>query len=156
MIIDFELLKGFNRSLDDALYLGLGLSEGDARERCASFLREDTAVVYHRSMLHRDLERFEGALTGLRGISSLSTQHTYGSAEAISEVGEEVGGLPFTPLRRVSSPEELVIPTGTRSSFSGEMVPPASTFAAIPPPVEGGNKKKKGKKKANVSSLYQP
>lgn len=146
MIIDFELLKGFNRTLDDALYEGLGLGQDDNRDRCASFLREDSEIVRHRNLLHHDLERFEAALTALRSISRIGFQTTYGIADPL-EFAEGSEQPPETPLRRNGSLEDFAIPTGSRSSFSGEIVPPASSFALVPPPV-GGGKKKKGKNKA--------
>jgi hypothetical protein len=45
MIIDFELLKGFNRTLDDALLKGLGLGEDQLRQRCLTYLKEDPELV---------------------------------------------------------------------------------------------------------------
>jgi hypothetical protein len=65
MIIDFELLKGFNRTLVDALLKGLGLGEDQLRQRCLTYLKEDPEIVRHRDSLHQDLERFEAALADL-------------------------------------------------------------------------------------------
>jgi Dynamin GTPase effector domain len=68
MIIDFGLLKVFNRTLDDALLKGLGLGEDQLRERCLAYLKEDPEIVRRRNSLHQDLERFEAALADLQNI----------------------------------------------------------------------------------------
>jgi hypothetical protein len=151
MIIDFELLKGFNRTLDDALYEGLGLGQGDSRDRCASFLREDPEVVRHRNLLHHDLERFEAALAGLRGIAKMGFHATLGIVDPFAAEFSGGSDQPLaTPLRRNNSLEEFAIPAESPSSISGEMVPPASSFVlgTAPAPAGGGSKKKKGKNKA--------
>ena len=66
MIIDFELLKGFGRRLDDALFKSMGLGEDQSRQRCAAFLKENPDVVRRRELLSQDLERFESALADLQ------------------------------------------------------------------------------------------
>ena len=73
MIIDFELLKGFERTLDDALFKGMTLGEDQARQRCAAFLKEDPAIIRRRESLHQDLERFEAALADLQNIPALNS-----------------------------------------------------------------------------------
>jgi len=75
MIIDFELLKGFERTLNDALYKGLGLGEDQLRQRCSTFLKEDPDIVRRRDSLHQDLERFEAALADLQRIPVLDPNH---------------------------------------------------------------------------------
>jgi hypothetical protein len=73
MIIDFELLKGFERTLDDALFKGMALGEDQARQRCTAFLKEDPAIIRRRESLHQDLERFEAALADLQNIPALTS-----------------------------------------------------------------------------------
>jgi hypothetical protein len=127
----------------------LGLGQGNDRDRCASFLREDPEVVRYRNLLHHDLERFEAALSGLRGIAKMGFQATLGIVDPLTVDPAEGSEQPLaTPLRRRNSMEEFAIPAGSPSSISGEMVPPASSFALGVPPPAGGGKKKKGKNKA--------
>jgi len=80
MIIDFELLKGFERTLDDALFKGMGLGEDQLRQRCSTFLEEDPDIVRRRESLQQDLERFESALADLQNIPILdpSSTNSYG------------------------------------------------------------------------------
>jgi len=68
MIIDRNLLKGFDDGLIFALTKGLNLSEDGSSERCAAFLQEDPDVEHERDFLRRTLERFEGARTSLQSI----------------------------------------------------------------------------------------
>ena len=68
MIIDYEFLKGFERTLDDALFKGMGLGEDQLRHRCSIYLKEDPDIVSRRESLHQGLERFEAVLTDLQNI----------------------------------------------------------------------------------------
>jgi hypothetical protein len=72
MILDFQLLKGFDRTLQDALFKGLSLGEGEVRERCAGYLKEDPSVEQRRESLLQDLERYEAALNDLQNISGIT------------------------------------------------------------------------------------
>lgn len=66
MIIDFELLKGFDRTVGDALLKGVGFDEDNLHQRCAAFLKGDHTISRRRELLIRDLERFEEILSTLR------------------------------------------------------------------------------------------
>jgi hypothetical protein len=79
MIIDYELFKGFERTLGDALIVGLALGEDRLKERCAAFLVENPEVVERRQTLSRDYERFEKALEELHNIPGLSLILRHGS-----------------------------------------------------------------------------
>jgi hypothetical protein len=72
MILDFQLLKGFDRTLDDALFKGLSLGEDEIRERCAGYLQEDPLVERRRKSLLQDLERYESALNDLQNIPGIT------------------------------------------------------------------------------------
>ncbi|KAG8842316.1 hypothetical protein FRC20_004505 [Serendipita sp. 405] len=61
MIIDFNLLKGLNRTIYDALFIGLSLEKYDVRERASNFLKEDPDISRRRTILDQDLERFTNA-----------------------------------------------------------------------------------------------
>lgn len=73
MIIDYHLLKGFDRSIEAALFDGLSLGEGETmRERCQGYLQEDPMIVQRRMLLQQDLERFEAALIDLQHTPGIS------------------------------------------------------------------------------------
>ncbi|KAG8786770.1 hypothetical protein FRC16_001642, partial [Serendipita sp. 398] len=61
LIIDFNLLKGLDRTIDEALFIGLSLGKHDVRDRASNFLKEDTDLERRRIILDQDLERFEKA-----------------------------------------------------------------------------------------------
>ncbi|CCA70427.1 hypothetical protein PIIN_04366 [Serendipita indica DSM 11827] len=58
LIIDYRLFKGFERTLNDALFTGLSLGGDGVRERCTAFLQEDPEIMQRRGSLSQDLERF--------------------------------------------------------------------------------------------------
>lgn len=72
MIIDYELFKGFERTIGDALIAGLALGEDQLKDHCVAFLLKDPGVVERRQTLSRDYERFEKALEEIHNIPSLS------------------------------------------------------------------------------------
>ncbi|KAG8846837.1 hypothetical protein FRB91_000412 [Serendipita sp. 411] len=61
MIIDFNLLKGLDRTIYDALFTGLSLGKYNVRERASNFLKEDPDISRRRTILDQDLERFTNA-----------------------------------------------------------------------------------------------
>jgi Dynamin GTPase effector domain len=143
MIIDFELLKGFERTLDDALFKGMALGEDQARKHCAAFLKEDPAIIRRRESLHQDLERFEAALADLQNIPALNSSSGYssdGEAFEAPDDEEEIQHPTSTPVRetprsrsRSSSRHSYIIrmpsrrPSPTRSDLSGRvMMPPGN------------------------------
>jgi hypothetical protein len=71
MIIDYHLLKGFNRTIHDFLFKCLELGEHDARERCARFLEEDASIVNRRKTLSIMLQRMEIARVELLKVGCL-------------------------------------------------------------------------------------
>ncbi|KIM31730.1 hypothetical protein M408DRAFT_237585 [Serendipita vermifera MAFF 305830] len=85
MIIDFELLKGFDRTLGDALFEGLALGDDQLRQRCSAFLKEDPGVVRRRESLYQDLERFESALDDLQNIPAVDIESDHDSLASIIE-----------------------------------------------------------------------
>jgi hypothetical protein len=72
MILDFQLLKGFNKTLDDALFEGLSLGEDEVRERCEDYLVEDPLVEQRRGSLLQDLQRYEAAMNDLQNIPGIT------------------------------------------------------------------------------------
>lgn len=97
MIIDFQLLKGFDRTLDDALFKGMALGEDNIRQRCAAFLKEDPAVVRHREALQQDLERFEAALGDLQNIPAVGTGLGHDPEDEATTPPLELDGAVVTP-----------------------------------------------------------
>ena len=80
MIVDYELLKGFNRTLTNALFQGLQVAGKDAHERASRYLQENPNVIQRRDTLRQDLEKFEAALADLQNIPGVnSTSNGYGS-----------------------------------------------------------------------------
>jgi Dynamin GTPase effector domain len=69
MIIDYHLLKGFNRTVHDFLFKQLALGEEGARERCATYLEEEPEVVTRRTTLSSMLNRMETARVELQKVS---------------------------------------------------------------------------------------
>lgn len=72
MIMDFYLLKGFDRSIEDNLITGLSLGDNGVRERCAEYLQEDPVIERKRQTLQEDLWKFEAALSDLLNVPGLS------------------------------------------------------------------------------------
>ena len=61
MIIDFEMLKRFNRTLEETLFKELAMGAEDARVRCKELLDEAPEVVNRRNGLSGKLQRLEAA-----------------------------------------------------------------------------------------------
>jgi hypothetical protein len=61
MIIDFEMLKRFNRTIDEILFKELALGTEDARMRCKELLDEAPAVINRRNDLTGKLAKLEAA-----------------------------------------------------------------------------------------------
>jgi hypothetical protein len=74
MIIDYQMFKGFEKTLNEAFVKGLGLGELGLTERFAGFLEQDPEVVERRETLKRDYDRFESALEDLQNLSGFSLQ----------------------------------------------------------------------------------
>lgn len=72
MIIDRNLLRGFDKTLNHALIKGLELGQDGSSERCAAFLQEDPDLEHEREFLSRNLERFEGARAKLQSIPGVA------------------------------------------------------------------------------------
>jgi hypothetical protein len=68
MIIDRNLLREFDETLNDALIKELKLGQDGGSERCAALLQEDPDHEHKREFLSRDLERFEGARAKLQSL----------------------------------------------------------------------------------------
>ena len=137
MIIDFELLKGFDRTLDDALFKGLALGEDRIRQRCAAFLEEDTKIVRRRESLTLDLERFGAALDDLQNIAAVEAVHGYDTEDGAGSLPLESDGatvfpesVPIREMKSGAPPVEL-----DRPSSSAPAPTPASvvSFAASLP-----------------------
>lgn len=173
MIIDLELLKGFSRTLNSALFQGLGLGE-DIAARCAAFLREDPEVVSSRKMLQELLERLLAALTNLQNIpgagSTSGSENGDESPPAATRNDDhprtpqtpELHGFdspyqPGTPFERPATPEGYIPPPSSYSISSGFVVHPTNELGiSVADPIEepirpalgqSSNKKKKGKNK---------
>ena len=69
MIVDYHLLKEFNRTVHETLFKHLGLGEEGAREKCAAFLEEEPEVVNRRAALSGMLGRMEYARVELLKVS---------------------------------------------------------------------------------------
>jgi len=69
MIIDYHLLKGFNRTVHEFLFKRLALGEEDARERCTTYLEEEPEIVNRRLTLSSTLDRMEIARLELLRVS---------------------------------------------------------------------------------------
>jgi hypothetical protein len=80
LIIDYELLKGFDRTLTNALFQGLQVAGREAQENASGYLQEDPNVIRRREALEQDLEKFEAALADLQDIPGVnSTTNGHGS-----------------------------------------------------------------------------
>jgi hypothetical protein len=114
MIIDYELFKGFERALGEALIVGLALGEDRLKERCAAFLVENPELVERRQTLSRDYERFERALEELHNIPGLSLILRHGSDALMPET------RPQTPMREYEG--SVVTVEEPREIFEAEEV----------------------------------
>jgi hypothetical protein len=79
MIVDYELLKGFDRTLANALFQGLQVAGEDAQQRASGYLQENPNIIQRRETLRRDLEKFEAALADLQNIPGVNSSNGYGS-----------------------------------------------------------------------------
>ena len=61
MIIDFEMLKRFNRTINEILFKELALGADNARIQCKAFLDEAPEVVNRRNDLTGILIKLEAA-----------------------------------------------------------------------------------------------
>ncbi|KAI0343433.1 hypothetical protein BDW22DRAFT_1355868 [Trametopsis cervina] len=68
--IDHELILGMNRDrrLEDVLHDGLGVTESDAKQRCAEYLSDPPHITSRRNELQRRRERLESAKKELMNI----------------------------------------------------------------------------------------
>ena len=79
MIIDFEMLKRFNRTLDEMLFKALAMGAEDARVRCEAFLDETPEVITRRNGLSGKLARLEAARLELQKVRKVVFCHIYAS-----------------------------------------------------------------------------
>jgi hypothetical protein len=80
MIIDYELLKGFDRTLTNALFQGLQVAGKEAHERATAYLQEDPNIIRRRETFEEDLKKFEAALADLQDIPGVNAVDSgYGS-----------------------------------------------------------------------------
>ena len=77
MIIDFEMLKRFNRTLDEVLFKELAMGAEDARIRCKAFLDEPPEVINRRNGLSGKLARLEAARLELQKVRQAVFCRTY-------------------------------------------------------------------------------
>ena len=98
MIIDYHLLKGFNRTIHDFLFKSLALGGEDARERCATYLEEDPEIVNQRTTLSSMLNRMEIARVELLKVNCYYFFVTAYELRAVHR-----------PLRL--QPQSLILPT---------------------------------------------
>ena len=61
MIIDFEMLKRFNRTINEILFKELALGADNARIRCKAFLDEAPDIINRRDDLTGKLIKLEAA-----------------------------------------------------------------------------------------------
>ncbi|KAI6107743.1 P-loop containing nucleoside triphosphate hydrolase protein [Pisolithus croceorrhizus] len=69
LAIDYEMVRGMERGLDQALLEGLHITGKDAHERCAAMLQEPAAIASKRLELSKKLERLRAARTELKRLS---------------------------------------------------------------------------------------
>jgi len=91
MIVDYHLLKGFNRTIHDFLFKHLALGEEDARDVCAMYLEEEPDVVSRRTTLMSMLNRMETARVELQKALASSTTviDTVADSRAFSPLPQE-------------------------------------------------------------------
>lgn len=88
MNIDYELLKGFSRSLDKNLLKEFKLSAEGAEKRCASLLQENPYTEIRREELYQDIERLKAARKQLRGISAIPDMTSGAGDSTPSDIDE--------------------------------------------------------------------
>ncbi|KAI6108833.1 P-loop containing nucleoside triphosphate hydrolase protein [Pisolithus croceorrhizus] len=69
LAIDYEMVRGLERGLDEALLEGLQVTGEAAHERCAAMLQEPAAIASKRQELSKKLERLRAARTELKRLS---------------------------------------------------------------------------------------
>ncbi|KAI6119116.1 P-loop containing nucleoside triphosphate hydrolase protein [Pisolithus croceorrhizus] len=69
LAIDYEMVRGLERGLNQALLEGLHITGKDAHERCAAMLQEPAATASRRRELSKKLERLRVARTELKRLS---------------------------------------------------------------------------------------
>ncbi|KAI5982232.1 P-loop containing nucleoside triphosphate hydrolase protein [Pisolithus albus] len=69
LAIDYEMVRGLERGLDEALLEGLQVTGEDAHERCTAMLQEPAAISSKRQELSKKLERLRAARTELKRLS---------------------------------------------------------------------------------------
>ncbi|KAI6010933.1 P-loop containing nucleoside triphosphate hydrolase protein [Pisolithus orientalis] len=69
LAIDYEMVRGLERGLDEALLDGLQVTGADAHERCAAMLQEPAAIASKRQELSKKLERLRAARTELKRLT---------------------------------------------------------------------------------------
>ena len=82
MIIDFEMLKRFNRTLDEVLFKDLAMGAEDARIRCKAFLDESLEVINRRNGLSGKLVRLVVARLELQKVHKAIFCHIYSDLTA--------------------------------------------------------------------------
>ncbi|KAI6139724.1 P-loop containing nucleoside triphosphate hydrolase protein [Pisolithus tinctorius] len=69
LAIDYEMVRGLERGLHEALLDGLQVTGADAHERCAAMLQEPAAIASKRQELSKKLERLRAARTELKRLT---------------------------------------------------------------------------------------
>ncbi|KAI6160830.1 P-loop containing nucleoside triphosphate hydrolase protein [Pisolithus thermaeus] len=69
LAVDYEMVRGMERGLDEALLKGLQITGGNAYKRCAAMLQEPAAIASKRQGLSKKLERLRAARTELKRLS---------------------------------------------------------------------------------------
>src|SRR5258706_11712912 len=77
MIIDFEMLKRFNRTIDDILFKELALGADNAHIRCKVFLDEAPEVINRRNDLSGKLVKLEAARLELQKVGNAVSKGVY-------------------------------------------------------------------------------
>ncbi|KAI6095639.1 P-loop containing nucleoside triphosphate hydrolase protein, partial [Pisolithus sp. B1] len=67
--VDYEMVRGLERGLDEALLEGLQITGEDAHERCAAMLQEPASIASKRQELSKKLDRLRTARTELKRLS---------------------------------------------------------------------------------------
>jgi Dynamin GTPase effector domain len=129
-IIDFELLKGFSRTIGvgSKLFEDVVRGKDDIHECCTAFLKEDPEILLSRKSLKQELDKLVAALESLEAISAVNL----GPGSETDEVlAARLDGLPIhspgTPLSQPSSP-----PSQADSSVGGPTSPPALSRPGSP------------------------
>ncbi|KAI6128075.1 P-loop containing nucleoside triphosphate hydrolase protein [Pisolithus croceorrhizus] len=69
LAVDYEMVRGMERGLDQALLEGLQITGEDAHQRCTAMLQEPAAIASKRQELSKKLERLRAARTELKCLS---------------------------------------------------------------------------------------